>query len=232
MIILSIDVGIKNLAYCILEIDENTHKILDWNIIDIIGENIKCCVNRKGEVCGKNIISKIKLEKKEIGYCKLKTCQKEMLSQFKKEEIIVIKDKIKEYSIIEMGEKIFDKLDTIKIDNLDIILIENQPVLKNPVMKSIQMYIVGYFINKNKSNRKKFEIKLVNASKKLKYYDGPKIVKKPNKDKYKERKEIGILHTLYFLEKFNVEWIPKFKNEIKKDDLADSYIQALSYKYN
>ena len=32
MIILSFDVGIKNLAYC--QIDSSTSDILDWNIID------------------------------------------------------------------------------------------------------------------------------------------------------------------------------------------------------
>ena len=32
MIILSFDVGIKNLAYC--QIDSITHDILDWNVID------------------------------------------------------------------------------------------------------------------------------------------------------------------------------------------------------
>ena len=42
MIILSIDVGIKNLAYCVIKlniindkINENTIEILDWNIVNL-----------------------------------------------------------------------------------------------------------------------------------------------------------------------------------------------------
>lgn len=37
MIILSFDIGIKNLAYCIL--DTETNDILDWNILDCTGTN-------------------------------------------------------------------------------------------------------------------------------------------------------------------------------------------------
>ena len=42
--ILSIDVGIKNLAYCIL--DEN--KKYDWNVINLIDETIYCCCLKNG----------------------------------------------------------------------------------------------------------------------------------------------------------------------------------------
>lgn len=34
--ILSFDVGIKNLAYCIVEFKDNSHTILDWGILDIM----------------------------------------------------------------------------------------------------------------------------------------------------------------------------------------------------
>ena len=43
MIITSFDVGIKNLAYCILDYtprEINQYPIYDWNIIDIIDNNI------------------------------------------------------------------------------------------------------------------------------------------------------------------------------------------------
>lgn len=41
MKVLSIDVGIKNLAYCIIEKNENDFNILSWDIIKL-GDNIKC----------------------------------------------------------------------------------------------------------------------------------------------------------------------------------------------
>ena len=38
MIILSFDVGVKNLAYCLM--DSITKDILDWNIIDCTSSNL------------------------------------------------------------------------------------------------------------------------------------------------------------------------------------------------
>ena len=39
MKVVSFDVGLRNLAYCVLEgTDRNDVKILDWNIIDVLGE--------------------------------------------------------------------------------------------------------------------------------------------------------------------------------------------------
>ena len=48
MIIISIDVGIKNLAYCILQLNEKI-EILDWNIINLtnIEENNEKLINNK-----------------------------------------------------------------------------------------------------------------------------------------------------------------------------------------
>ena len=45
MKIISWDVGIKNLAYCIIELNsDNTKKILHWNIINLIPENEHCFI--------------------------------------------------------------------------------------------------------------------------------------------------------------------------------------------
>lgn len=44
MIIISIDVGIKNLAYCLFKVSSKSkYQILDWNIIDLCGSNSHKC---------------------------------------------------------------------------------------------------------------------------------------------------------------------------------------------
>jgi len=59
MKILSIDVGIKNLAFCLLEKDEQDFQILKWDTISLIDQY--CCNS-----CGKPA----KFSKNEIHYCR------------------------------------------------------------------------------------------------------------------------------------------------------------------
>ena len=62
---------------------------------------------------------------------------------------------------------------------------------------------------------------------KLKVYDGPKIVLKV-KSKYTIRKKSAIIHSQYFLDG-NKKQLEFFNSNKKKDDLADSFLQALYY---
>lgn len=73
--ILSWDVGIKNLAYCLLEQNENKITILDWkniNLIENSTDNLKCCGHLKnGQSCkSKPLYSATNLKNKTCGYCK------------------------------------------------------------------------------------------------------------------------------------------------------------------
>ena len=82
----------------------------------------------------------------------------------------------------ELFENIPIKLQEInELLNVDYVVIENQPSLKNPQMKSIQMILYSYFIILGKAvNFGEFKniknIDFCSASNKLKVYDGPKIV--------------------------------------------------------
>lgn len=52
MNILSIDIGIKNLAYCVLRITNNNEKsfeIIQWGVINLCGETPECCYMIKGK---------------------------------------------------------------------------------------------------------------------------------------------------------------------------------------
>ena len=74
------------------------------------------------------------------------------------------------------------------------------------------------------------KVVLFNPSTKLKIYDGPE-VKCDKKNKYAVRKYLSVEYTKYFLGKDeqNSSWIDFFNKSKKQDDLADSYLQALTY---
>jgi len=197
--ILSFDIGIKNLSYCVMYKDEtydsinkNNIKIVDWGIIQLIEDGVKC----KG----------------------------------------VPLDKI--------TTTLYNKLHNIFIDyDISKVLLENQPVLKNPLMKSIQMIIYGYFgYEKNIMGRELEDIKLINASNKLKLGKNLKDINNSEdilkiKSKYTKNKKLAIIYTNHFLkERLIVEDYEKyndiFNNHKKKDDLADAFLQGLYYIEN
>lgn len=70
MIILSIDVGIRNLAACCIHVNKQSesYEIIDWNVFDLTNKQVKKCnsKNKKGIVCGKTA----KYEKDEHLCCK------------------------------------------------------------------------------------------------------------------------------------------------------------------
>ena len=57
MKLISFDVGIKNLAYCLFEIQDNKFTIIDWGIIDLLNRPIYTCsaIQKKKphSICGK-----------------------------------------------------------------------------------------------------------------------------------------------------------------------------------
>ena len=76
-------------------------------------------------------------------------------------------------------------------------IIENQPVLKNPKMKSIQMMVYSYFLINGicNSDSSTEELEMINARNKLKVYDGPEI-KCDIKERYKTGWEIKQKHII------------------------------------
>jgi len=187
MIILSFDVGIKNLAYC--QLDTISKDILDWNILD-------CSVS--------------------------------------KNENLIVK-------LIEELESVSNLLDS------DLILIEKQPSF-NPQMRIISTAIYVYFtLRLNYESGKKTKIIYYSAKNKLKLCSETNALhlKNENKDNLKGKKakrkgyyynkKASIEQTLIYLQNKILDntlynkYLLYFNNSKKKDDLADSYLQALAY---
>tara|TARA_B100001094_G_scaffold46718_1_gene41916 strand:+ start:25 stop:705 length:681 start_codon:yes stop_codon:yes gene_type:complete len=220
MKILSFDIGIKNLAFCLL--DSNHLTIEDWGIINI-SIDPQCQHQIKDRCCdhsAKGIIDDIYLCSSHL---KLKKYKDIKPKKIKKNKNI----------ILNLGKNIVKLLDEkSNFLDVDIICIENQPALKNPTMKTIQMIIYTYFLIKGITSDKLIsDIQMINARNKLKAYQGPPI-ECDIKDKYKKTKFLGIQYTEWMINhNSSVSDIFKtmFENSKKKDDLADAYLQGIYY---
>lgn len=226
MKILSFDVGIKNLSFCLL----NNGVIEDWGILNICTDDIcEHCNIKTGQRCDKS--AKFR-------------CTSGGFSENEYFHVCVSHKKLKQYSdkkfkgcpkktnpMLDQGKCIVNKLQ--QKDNfldVDLVVIENQPALKNPTMKSIQMMIYSYFLIKGISSDTSSiqDIQMINARNKLKAYKGPKI-ECEIKDKYKRTKYLGIEYCKYMISESDQEdvWIQLFNQSKKKDDLADAYLQGM-----
>ena len=257
MKIISWDIGIENLAYCIVK----DKKIIKWNKIDILSEyrkNYKCCGVLKNKTnCDNNasFASKgmeyyCKLHKKQCSnevkpivdheLCSMynksgKKCSFKALTQ-KENEYYCKKHNVEGsepyYSLNNIpfynkSRLLLQKLENEDdILNVDQVFIENQPVYKNPVMKSIQMILYTYYLmNMDKNNIQKVD--LLNATEKMKVYKGPEIVCNI-KDIHARNKYLSKEYCKYFLQDQpeSLEYFDTFK---KQDDVADTYLQAMCF---
>ena len=224
MKILSFDVGIKNLSFCLL----NESIIEDWGILNICIDDVCDHKNaRTGQRCDKSV----KFVCKSGGFSPTGTFQ-----------VCPAHKKLKKYSdkkfkcqpkkknpMLDQGKCIVETLQ--KKDNflnVDLVVIENQPALKNPTMKSIQMILYSYFLIQGVTNANSSieSIQMINARNKLKAYTGPPI-ECDIKDKYKKTKFLGIEYCKYMIVDQDEQWFNLFSNSKKKDDLADAYLQGI-----
>ena len=96
------------------------------------------------------------------------------------------------------------------------VLIEKQPD-KNKTMKSVENFIHAYFLCNDK------DVQIYDARFKV-----PDVVG-PGRAMYLKRKKVSVTRCTEFLEEYNPELSQWFLSQKKKDDLADSVMQALSY---
>ena len=212
---LSFDVGIKNLAFCSL--DDNK-KILDWGIINL-DKNPICQCGLQKECCKSSTFIVVS-DNGETKY----SCTTHTKKYKKKKKMNNDRD------IFNLSKIMINELNS-KEDflNHEIICIENQPALKNPTMKTVQMILYSYFMIEGATKDTPVnEVHMINARNKLKVYKGPEI-KCDIKEKYKKNKYLSVEYTkLMILEEDN-KFIELFTESKKKDDLADAYLQGIYF---
>ena len=131
-------------------------------------------------------------------------------------------------SIQSIAKKIISIFD-FKFKNIELkyIIIENQPSIKNPTMKSIQNIIMTYFLIK----KPKLNIKLISPSLKMKFCKKMNYIKEIPKN-YKETKKRSIdvvKNLINNLEINNNDTKNIWNNNKKKDDLSDVLLQSLAF---
>ncbi len=186
MIYISFDVGVKNLALCILKHQDDKLSILDWRIISLADS------------------------KKQIKGI----------------------DRIRDVLFLEL-DNIVGSLEEIGITSVDKVIIENQPSNLNGIMKTIQLLIFSYFSLLKHWDQKVSDIVLINASHKLQnhsFVPSSKLLTDTvnRQQKYKLNKTDGIEICKYYI-RDSQELQEIFNANKKKDDLADTCIQTISY---
>ena len=198
MKIISFDVGIKNLAYCIC--DENM-TIIKWDIIDLLNVDNKCsfcdknadllfykykmCKDHKGkvnevkeplvEITDKKSTSECvscgKAAKCKLGNSFLCNVHRKSFEtkNYKVKETNVSCDKI---STAQFKYNLVSAIDKLpELLDVDVVLIENQPSFKNPKMKAIADTLQDYYLIRGVFDKKRFkfeDIHLIAPSMKLK----------------------------------------------------------------
>lgn len=183
MILLSFDIGIQNLGYCEIEVNDGK-----------IGENLDKIVPKTWKVA-------------------------------------TLREKNEKVEFDETMRRLFNFLkETWPYSSPmpSLVLIENQPCLKNPAMKSIQIAIYSYFSLASSPLSNFTKVQLMSASNKLKVKKNTTPVNK--KTSYAEKKKLAIvLARTYILETGREDLRLFFEKSPKKDDLSDAYLQAVYY---
>ena len=228
MRIVSIDVGIKNLSYIFVHIKQiRPHpvwNIIKWNTINIVHNYSDLeyvynnyqkwtkimlleCIHSFGIV-----IENTNYTKSELHLC---------IKNYLKSKNVTRRNTYNLQKIVSNISHHFDSWFHPEI--CDVILIENQPCMKNPQMKSIQMIVFTYFCLRSNAL---YDVKCISASEKMKFCKAMNWIDTIPKKDYKKTKQLSI----QIIEKLlGSETHECWKNCKKKDDLSDVFLQALAY---
>ena len=253
--VLAFDIGIKNLAYCILENNTNVIGLENCNILEPV-QHVPCfmCKVKASYKAGDNF------------FCKrhtpgTHTILKELDSK-KLPAVKALKDLVKEHNCEDLGSKKDQLIESLSkkfamrfeqpkqenaskislelihdalrkfvqekwtdFSNSTDILLENQPVYKNPHMKSIQVLLFATLREQFLKNGQSPKFQLVHAKKKVD--DAPK-----GDDGYKERKQKSEDRLTELFESGKITnpiLFKMWKESKKKSDMADALCMCIDY---
>ncbi len=235
--ILSIDVGLRNLSMCVMSGDPkdwNTFKIHLWDNFNTLDGDDQFCEStlKNGKVCGKKCTCKYKKESETSYTYTCKTHLPKEIDRLKR-DVSYKKKRVEDYLLQDLADIVLQRLqeiyDTHKeiLSRLTGIIIELQPKI-NQKMKFTSHILYGKLVELYRGT--KCTIRFVRAAQKLKAYTGePLEAKCPRKGEYAKRKWLSIQYGTWFLEnKFcqteREKWLPYIQKHKKQDDAFDTFL--------
>lgn len=149
---------------------------------------------------------------------------------------IAIQKKAEAVNLDTLLKQLILKLDSIpEILNVDTVVIENQPSLKNPKMKTIATAIYSYFLIRGVLDKNIKNVCFTSPINKLNIDIKDAVIIKSNKEidasndnKYKATKQLGIKYCKQLIQ-FDEPSIKLLAKHTKADDLCDAMLQGAYY---
>jgi hypothetical protein len=250
MRVLAFDIGIKNLAWCLMDSSEGVIDWCNYNIMNDISGAVASAAKCK---CGSNAAWEYSTNNQLHASCKrhlpkdrpasnattagdLKALLKSngQSVKGKKDEL---RERALECASLPLQKKItktkslglMDIYDGIRkcirdrastMLTADAILLENQPAYKNPTMKTIQSFLFAALREASHTASKFPDIDLVHASQKVEY-------ETKGDAGYAERKGNSEEKVLEHIK--DPQWRDFFQKAKKRSDLADAYCMCLQW---
>jgi len=254
--VIAFDIGIKNLAFCILENNTNIVALENCNILEPVAHvNCFMCSSKASYKAGNNVCCKRHIPGthtiiKELNTKKLPVIKilKELIITHNCENLGSSKDKCleslakkftfhfeqpKQANASKVSlEEIHDSLRKFVQEKWELfsgcthVLLENQPAFKNPHMKSVQVLLFATLREQFLTNGEKPEYHLVHAKKKS-------AGATKGDEGYAERKnksEERLISLFDNEEVINSKIYEEWKMSKKKSDMADALCMCVDFK--
>lgn len=242
---LCIDVGIKNLAYCI-----GDDRVRVWKLVNLVNleDTKEICVTcgkpakattPDGLKCGVHCKSALWIVDKKTSTPTVKQLASflethQLPTRGKRDELmeraltlgsVPLKKAKKVMSFASNTVALHDAIrgwvtrDWNELSLVTSIHIEHQPVYKNPAMKTVQLLLFSSLRERYLQHELNPSFHFVHASKKVAIQGD---------DAYSERKKGGIARAMAYLsEKNELSWLELLSSHFKKDDLCDALCMFL-----
>ena len=262
MKVLSIDVGLKNLAYCLFYIDKNNNKkyeIDSWDIVDVCDLTSNICQKCKKQAkCKKDDLLLCRLHAKKHPSYKIPPHKDKTIKKMKKLKLIELcstydlevskkdkKDDIVKKIFEHHNKHYFSLIENVNANNIDLITLgRNMTIQFDKIFSKtkIDNVIIENQISPIANRMKTFQgmitqyfiMKNVPIIEFIASSNKLKMFIQKKKTTYAERKKQSIIFTKKIISSNNMfnKWLEHFSSNKKKDDLADCFLQGIYYLEN